>query len=94
MVASGCRPEHREIEGLGGQENVSFLTNIQDHRKIRENLDKVKNVTIIGANLIGLETAATIRTEYPHINVHVIDENETLALDDKLGREVTDAILE
>jgi len=94
LVASGNRPEHREIEGLTNQANVSFLRNIEDHKNIRANLDHIKNVTIIGANTIGLETAATIRTEYPHINVHVIDENETLALDDKLGKEVTDTILD
>ena len=92
---------------MGSQDNVSFLRDIEDHKKIKSHLDKVKNVvsgtfcikkvilkTIIGANFIALETAATIRKEYPKINVHVIEENEDLALDEKLGREVADVILE
>jgi len=94
MVASGSRPEPREIEGLAQQNNVSFLRDIDDHKKIKEYLDKVKNVTIIGAGIIALETAATIRKEYPKVNVHVIEENEELAIDEKLGKDVADVLLD
>lgn len=47
LVATGSLPEHREIEGEKNKDNISFLSDINDHQKIRSYLDKkIKNVVI------------------------------------------------
>jgi len=38
ILATGVIPEVRNIEGINGKDNVSFLNNIADHKKIKEKL--------------------------------------------------------
>ncbi|MBO8128188.1 MAG: FAD-dependent oxidoreductase [Peptococcaceae bacterium] len=62
VIATGSRPRRLPFEGMK-LKNVSTVWTLDDARKIREQLinGNVKKVVIIGAGLIGLETAEAIR---------------------------------
>ena len=44
MLGTGLRPVGREIQGFNNQKNISALTDIDDHKKIREGLETAKSV--------------------------------------------------
>lgn len=48
----------------------------------------------MGANVRSLETAATIRKEYPHIKeIYIIDENKENPLKETYGKELADELI-
>ena len=61
VLAMGTRPRQLPLPGLE-LDGVMSLRTLQDARKLRDSLSKVKNVVIIGGGFIGLELASTART--------------------------------
>jgi hypothetical protein len=47
---------------------------------------------VLGCSLESLETVATIRQEYPEVQVLVVDENERSKLEWSVGQEVANSI--
>ncbi len=64
LIASGTKVRVPPIKGLSNTK-YETLRNISDYKSINENIRKegVKNVTIIGAGFIGLETASAIKAQ-------------------------------
>lgn len=60
VLATGTRPRQLPLPGLE-LDSVMSLRTLQDARKLRDSLAKVKNVVIIGGGFIGLELASTAR---------------------------------
>lgn len=88
ILATGVIPEVRNVEGINGKDNVSFLNNIADHKKIKEKLTTAKTVTILGNNMRALECASTMRREYPNLTIYVIDENEEPVIQQEYGEDI------
>jgi len=57
-------------------------------------LDKANTITLLGANIESLEVASTLRKEYPHIKINIVDENETLATEVRFGQTVSEALID
>ena len=47
----------------------------------------------MGLNLKALETVSTIRQEFPHIKITVVDENEKSSIENLLGPDVFQALI-
>jgi 3-phenylpropionate/trans-cinnamate dioxygenase ferredoxin reductase subunit len=58
IVATGARPRRLSIAGLG-DEDVLYLRNLDDARRLRERLEPGRRLCVVGAGVIGLEIAAT-----------------------------------
>ncbi|EGR29865.1 hypothetical protein IMG5_147080 [Ichthyophthirius multifiliis] len=93
IVATGVSPEIREIEGLQEKENVSFLYNMEHHKKIKYYLESAKHITILGNSIRTMECASTIKKEFPHIDIWVVDENKKPVMGQEYGEELYDQIL-
>lgn len=67
---------------------------MKDHKLLRDKLDTVKSVTIVGINPKSITFCSTLMREYPNLEISMIDENKVNRLEDKLGLPITDRILE
>ncbi|KRX10397.1 Rieske [2Fe-2S] iron-sulfur domain [Pseudocohnilembus persalinus] len=94
VIATGSLPASTKFKGTKEQKNLLYLEDIEDHKKLREQLETAKNITVMGANVRSLETAATIRKEYPHIKeIYIIDENKENPLKETYGKELADELI-
>lgn len=79
LIASGCVNRVPPIKGLDTV-NYSGLRTIKDYEEINKAVRKegVKNVTIIGAGLIGIETASSIKAALKDkVNITLIEQAKT-----------------
>jgi NAD(P)H-nitrite reductase large subunit len=100
LLATGAHYEKRELIGYKkNSNNFLFLRNFADHQKLKQKLENIEKLvkifyliknyidilSIIGCNIQSLELAATIRKEYPKIDILIIDENERTIVEEKFG---------
>jgi NADPH-dependent 2,4-dienoyl-CoA reductase/sulfur reductase-like enzyme/nitrite reductase/ring-hydroxylating ferredoxin subunit len=69
LVATGADPVHLDIPGATN-EQVRYLRTFADSKAIVEELSAAKRVLVAGASFIGLEVAASLRTQ--NVDVHVV----------------------
>lgn len=93
IIATGVKPEVRNISGIQEKENVTFLYNIEQHKTVKKYLENAKTITVMGNNMRAMECVSTIRREYPNINIYVIDENEDPVIKTEFGEEIYNKIL-
>jgi NADPH-dependent 2,4-dienoyl-CoA reductase/sulfur reductase-like enzyme len=68
--------------------NVFTLRNVNDALRLKEPTKNAKNIVVIGASFIGLETAGTIKNELKDkVNITVVDSNK-VAFEKSLGKEI------
>lgn len=60
VIATGCRPRRLAVPGAE-LEGVHYLRTLEDARALRERLQSVRRLVVIGGGWIGLEVAATAR---------------------------------
>ncbi|KAL4438557.1 hypothetical protein ABPG74_015455 [Tetrahymena malaccensis] len=94
IIATGVKPEVRNINGIQEKDNVSFLYNLDHHKKVKQYLEKAKTITILGNNMRAMECVSTIRREYPHIKIYVIDENEDPVIKTEFGEEIYKKVID
>jgi NADPH-dependent 2,4-dienoyl-CoA reductase/sulfur reductase-like enzyme len=76
LIATGVKPRMPEIPGTDLR-NVFTITNLEDAIRVREVLDSVKTVSILGAGYVGLELAESLHSLGK--NVHLLErENHVL----------------
>lgn len=44
ILATGVVPEVRNVQGIEGKDNITFLNNIEDHKKVKKYLENAKTV--------------------------------------------------
>lgn len=68
VLATGARPRRLSIPGaeLGG---VHLLRDLDQSRRIKQELSSVQNIVVIGAGFIGLEFACVARSLGKHVTV-------------------------
>ena len=93
VIATGVSPVAREIENDQNKRNISYFEDRRDHVALRANLEKIKDLTVMGLNMESLELVTTLRREYPRINVTVVDENIDNMLVTKYGKDVADSLV-
>ena len=69
LVATGADPVHLDIPGATN-EQVRYLRTFADSKAIVGELSAAKRVLVAGASFIGLEVAASLRTQ--NVDVHVV----------------------
>eukprot|EP01016_Furgasonia_blochmanni_P049289 TRINITY_DN7465_c0_g2_i3.p1 TRINITY_DN7465_c0_g2~~TRINITY_DN7465_c0_g2_i3.p1 ORF type:complete len:491 (+),score=141.74 TRINITY_DN7465_c0_g2_i3:1-1473(+) len=91
LVATGGTPRVPNLPGVNLQ-NVYTVRTIEDAQRLRDSVKNAKNVVIIGASFIGLESASSIKKELKdNANVIVADMAQVPA-ERVFGKEVGSAI--
>ena len=75
VFANGSKPKkisHLDIYG------VHYLRSIKDSIKIREGLEKSKNIVLLGGGFISLEISSSIKQKYPNKKVSIIDTSKKI----------------
>jgi NADPH-dependent 2,4-dienoyl-CoA reductase/sulfur reductase-like enzyme len=67
VIATGSRP--RELPALRGRSNVSVLRTIEDAAALRAVVEQGGSLAVIGAGFVGLEVAATARSQGLEVTV-------------------------
>jgi len=62
ILAPGGRPIIPRLEGLDGLEGVFPIRNLPEARKVRERITKDQNIIVLGGGLVGVKTAAYLRS--------------------------------
>jgi NADPH-dependent 2,4-dienoyl-CoA reductase/sulfur reductase-like enzyme/nitrite reductase/ring-hydroxylating ferredoxin subunit len=88
LLATGASPVHLDIPGADPQ-NLHYLRTLDDSRTIVAKAGHAKQVAVIGASFIGLETAAALRER--GLQVHVIGP-QPRPLEHVLGPQLGDMI--
>jgi NADPH-dependent 2,4-dienoyl-CoA reductase/sulfur reductase-like enzyme/nitrite reductase/ring-hydroxylating ferredoxin subunit len=68
LVATGGRPKKPEIPGIN-LENIMTLRSVKDAEKILASAQRSKQIVILGASFIGMESAQNLASEERKINV-------------------------
>jgi len=91
LIATGTSPNQTNIPGTK-KANLFFLNQLEDARRIKKNLDGVKEVAIIGGGYIGLEMAENfVRLG---IKVHIIEMAKQLLVvyDEIMGKKAKEIL--
>lgn len=77
LIATGGSPRKPNVPGIN-LENVLVLRSIQDQTRLQSLLQSkeqpIKNIVVIGASFIGMETASAIKKELKeNVNITVVD---------------------
>jgi apoptosis-inducing factor 3 len=95
VIATGTRPDPRPINGAYARKNVLQFQSMNDHKQLRNYLEKgkVKHLTVHGLNMESLEVVSTIRREYPKVNVTVVDDNPENILLERYGDNISNSLI-
>lgn len=66
---------------------VFTMRTFQDSENIKAKAKDAKNIVIVGASFIGLESASNLKKAYNNANITIIDNNE-FPFEKLLGKEV------
>jgi len=71
LIATGSSNRHLVINGqtILPQENIIYLRDFEESHSLKEKMNKVKNITIIGGGFIGLEIASSAVQKGKNITV-------------------------
>ena len=58
----------------GSNSTLHYLRNIEDALKLKNSINNIRNLTIVGAGYIGLEVAASLKSK--NLNITIIDMDE------------------
>ncbi|CAD8166108.1 unnamed protein product [Paramecium pentaurelia] len=87
LLATGGSARKPSLDGVN-LNNVHTLRQFNDLLQIREKAKTSKNIVIVGASFIGMETASAIKKELKdQVNITVVD-NSTVPFERVLGTEV------
>ena len=75
IFSNGASPNKISLKN---SESINYLRTIEDSKKIRTNLEHINNLVILGAGFIGLEIAATVKSNYPNKKIFVIDSSTSI----------------
>ncbi|MFP4478637.1 MAG: CoA-disulfide reductase [Candidatus Izemoplasmatales bacterium] len=91
VIATGTSPNQTNIPGTDDV-NIFFLNQLEDARRIKNHLDGVKEVAIIGGGYIGLEMAENFARL--GIQVHIIEVAKHLLIvyDDVIGKKAKEIL--
>ena len=94
LLATGCSarvaPLYRQY--LTNFSNIFTIRSANDHTKIKDSIEKAKDIVIIGAGFLGLEAATCIKRIWPDKNVTIISSEEK-PLSNILGSEISDQLI-
>ena len=79
VLATGSSPFVPPLKGLP-KKNVFVLRTIDDARKIRQAAPSCKHAIVIGGGLLGLESARSVCTGFPHLNVTILEYAEHILM--------------
>ncbi len=79
VLATGSNSFVPPLQGLP-KRNVFTLRTIDDARMIREASAKCKHAVVIGAGLLGLESARSVCTGFPHMTVTILEYAEHILM--------------
>lgn len=71
LLATGASAFIPPVENLRGAKNVVGLRNLEDAIKIKEEAEKVKNVVVLGAGLVGIDAIAGLA--FKDLNVTLVE---------------------
>ena len=71
LIASGASPFIPPIENLRKANNIIGLRNLDDAQEIKEAIDHIKNVVVLGAGLVGIDAVAGL-VDYG-LNITVVE---------------------
>ncbi|CAD8066794.1 unnamed protein product [Paramecium sonneborni] len=87
LLATGGTARRPQLDGVN-LGNVHTLRQFNDLQQIRNKAKEAKNVVIVGASFIGMETASAIKKELKdQVNITVVD-STTVPFERVLGKEV------
>ena len=94
LIATESRPIIPEMKNIDDKSNISFMRSVDDHKRLREYLEsgKAKKITIFGMNPDSYEMLSTIRTEYPEIEVSVVNPDKQSWTKTYFGHQVSSAL--
>ncbi|KAM3129129.1 hypothetical protein pb186bvf_018765 [Paramecium bursaria] len=90
LLATGGQARRPKVDGVN-LKNIYTLRQFSDAQGLRESAKTAKNIVIIGASFIGLETATSLRREVKDAKIIVVDSNAT-PFQRVLGKEVGKAL--
>ena len=86
----GSAPTIPNIPGFD-YNGVFTLRSFQEFENIKKKAEHSKNIIIVGASFIGMESASNLKKAHPNANIIIIDQNE-FPFEKILGKEVGKAI--
>ena len=93
VISTGAMPFSPDIEGIDS-DNVFTITKPYIVKEFKNNLDKYKNIAIVGGGFIGVEVAEQL-SKYKHLNINLYHSRDQLlnkVYDDKAGQAVADEL--
>lgn len=94
LISTGSTYKIRAVENLTGNDKAFYLRNKHDHQRIRQKLEEVRSVAIVGISPKSMEFCSTLKKEYPHIKVTMLDENKKCKLENKFGETIHNEMLD
>ncbi|CAK75778.1 unnamed protein product (macronuclear) [Paramecium tetraurelia] len=87
LLATGGTARRPQLDGVN-LGNVHTLRQFNDLESIRDKAKTAKNIVVVGASFIGMETASAIKKEFKdQVNITVVD-STTVPFERVLGKEV------
>jgi nitrite reductase/ring-hydroxylating ferredoxin subunit len=90
LIAAGGSPIVPNVQGKNNS-NVHILRTFDDIQRIKNSCVDAKNIVIIGASFIGMESASSLKKAFPNATVTVVDKSITPFFA-TLGKEVGKAL--
>lgn len=76
LIATGGYARKPIIPGID-LEGVHPIRTGDDHKKAKGDAETAKNIVVLGASFIGMESASAIKGRYKDANITIVDVNET-----------------
>lgn len=88
LIATGSRPKIPEQF----REFATTVRSLESGIALRERVEKIKNVTMVGAGLLGIELAASLATRGLHVRIVSKYDRILPSLDDDMGRKFDESV--
>ncbi len=94
VISTGARAFSPDIEGIHS-DNVYSITKPYIVKKFKDNLDKYKNIAIVGGGFIGIEVAEQL-SKYKDLNINLYHSHDKLlnkVYDSKAGKALEEELI-
>ena len=89
VISTGASPLSPKIEGIDSS-NVYTITKPYIAKELKNNLERYKNIAVVGGGFIGVEVAEQL-SKYEHLNINLYHSRDQLlnkVYDDKAGKSI------